>query len=110
MLENIFGNESASKVFLHIFHYGEIHASGIGKDYQTSITPIKKQLQKFEESGILKSKLAGKTRLYSFNEKSPWTKPLKEIIKLEYNSIPLNEKQILFGTRRRPRRQGKPIL
>ena len=110
MLESIFGNSSAEKALLHIYHYGEIHASAIAKDYEQSITPIKSQLERFELGGILKSKLMGKTRVFSFNDKSPWMKPIHQILEIAYNSIPLEERQEIFNTRRRPRRTGKPIL
>ena len=105
----IFGNKSAEKALLHIYHYGESHASGIAKDFGVALNPIKKQLDRFEESGILISKEVGRSRLYSFNPKSPYSKPTKEIIKLAYESISLKERQKIFATRRRPRRKGKPI-
>ena len=40
MLEGIFGNKTAEKVLLHIFHYGESHASGIAKDFNAALNPI----------------------------------------------------------------------
>lgn len=110
MLESIFGNESAEKALLHIFHYSEIHASAIAKDYGVAINPLKKQLERFESGGILNSKLVGKTRVFSFNEKSVWSKPVKDILEIAYNSISIEDKQQVFGSRRRPRRTGKPIL
>jgi hypothetical protein len=110
VIEFIFGNDSAEKVLLHIFHYGEIHASGIAKDYEVAITPIKKQLERFEEGGLLKSKVFGRSRVYSFNEKSPWVKPIKEILSIAYNSISIKDRQLIFGERRRPRQKGKPVI
>jgi predicted transcriptional regulator len=109
MLEGIFGNKNAEKVLLHIFHYGESHASGIAKDFKTSLTPIIQQLNRLESAGILTSKETGRSRIYSFNPKSPLTRPIKELVEIAYNAIPLSERQILFQTRRRPRRKGKPV-
>ena len=110
MLEGIFGNKTAEKVLLHIFHYGESHASAIAKDFSTSVNPIIQQLNRFEGAGVLVSKEAGRSRVYSFNPKSPFTKPVKEIIEKAYESIPLSERQEIFDTRRRPRRKGKPVI
>lgn len=110
MIEFIFGNDSAEKVLLHIFHYGEIHCAAIAKDYGVAVNPIKKQLERFENGGLLKSKVAGRARLYSFNEKSIWTKPVKSILEIAYESIPLKERQVIFTKRRRPRRKGKPVV
>lgn len=110
MLEGIFGNKTAEKVLLHIFHFGESHASGIAQDFGVALNPVLQQLNRFEEAGVLVSKEAGRSRVYSFNPKSPFNKPIKELIELAYESIPLKERQQLFETRRRPRRKGKPVL
>lgn len=110
MLEGIFGNKTAEKVLLHIFHYGESHASAISADFELALNPIRQQLNRFELAGVLVSKEAGRSRIYSFNPKSPLTKPVKDLIELAYEAIPLSERQNLFKTRRRPRRKGKPIL
>jgi DNA-binding transcriptional ArsR family regulator len=110
MLECVFGNQTAEKVLLHIFHYNETYASAIAKDYGVSKTPILNPLERFEIGGILKSRGVGRSRLYSFNNKSPLTKHVKAMIEVLYKQIPMEEKQILFQTRRRPRRKGKPVL
>ena len=39
MLEGIFGNKTAEKVLLHIFHYGESHASAIANDFKMTLNP-----------------------------------------------------------------------
>jgi len=110
MLEGIFGNKTAEKVLLHIYHYGEIHASAIAEDYRIALNPIKGQLDRFENAGILASKEVGRSRLYFFNPKSVFLGPIRELLKITYESIPLKEREILFASRRRPRRKGKPVL
>jgi predicted transcriptional regulator len=109
MLEYIFGNATAEKVLLHVFHYGEIHASAIAQDYGISITPVLNQLNRFELAGVLVSKQVGRSRIYSFNHKSPIMLPLKDLIKIVYTSVPLEKREQIFKLRRRPRRKGKPI-
>lgn len=109
MLEGVFGNKTAEKVLLHIFHYGESHASAISKDFDTALNPIIQQLNRFESAGVLVSKEIGRSRIYSFNPKSALTKPIREIIEIAYESIPLGERQKIFKVRRRPRRKGKPV-
>lgn len=110
MLEGLFGNKTAEKVLLHVFHYGESHASGIAQDFNAPMTPIIKQLDRFEGAGILVSKVVGRSRIYSFNMKSALVKHVKEIIEIAYESIPIAERQKIFKTRRRPRAKGKPVL
>lgn len=110
MLEGIFGNQTAEKALLHIYHYGEIHASAIAKDYGIALNPVKGQLDRFEQAGVIASKEIGRTRLYFFNPKSVFLGPLKEMLKIAYESIPLKERETLFASRRRPRKRGKPVL
>jgi hypothetical protein len=98
------------RVLLHIYHYGEIRASAIAQDYRMAVNPIKGQLDRFERSGILVSKEAGRTRIYSFNPKSVFLAPVKALLKIVYDTIPLKEREQIFGARRRPRRKGKPVL
>ena len=109
MLEGIFGNKTAEKVLLHIFHYGESHASAIAKDFSVAVNPVLQQLNRFERAGLLISKESGRSRIYSFNSKSVFNKPIQEILEKAYESIPISERQKIFETRRRPRRKGKPV-
>ena len=110
MLDEIFGNRSVERIYLHLFHYGEIHARGLANDYKTSADPFLKQLNRLENAGILVSRTVGRTRLYQFNPKSPFVTPIRKIIEIVYDSMPLPEKEHIFQTRRRPRRKGKPVL
>ena len=110
MLEGVFGNRTAEKVLLHVFHYGQIHASAIAQDLDSALNPIKGQLDRFEQAGVLVSREMGRSRVYSFNPKCPFTAPIRELIRIVYESIPLKEREQLFATRRRPRRKGKPVL
>lgn len=110
MLEGIFGNKTAERVLLHIYHYGEIHASAIANDYKIALNPVKQQLLRFENAGILVSKEVGRSRTYRFNPKSPLVTPVKELLKIGYETIPLQDREVVFGARRRPRRKGKPVL
>jgi hypothetical protein len=110
MLEGILGNKSAAMALLHLYHYGEIHASAVASDYGVSITPIKKQFERFEEAGVIISREVGKTRPYQFNLKNPLTKPLMNLIKVVYDNLKVSEKEKIFNSRRKPRRQGKPVI
>ncbi len=109
-LETLFGNRTTERILLHLFHYGEIHARGIAQDFDSSDTPFIRQLNRLENAGILVSRVAGRTRLYQFNPKSPYTTPLKKIVEIQYENISLEERQRIFQERRRPRRKGKPVL
>ncbi len=110
MLDKILGSDIAMKIMLHLVHYGEIYPSAVAKDYELSLSGVQKQFQRFEEAGILVSKLVGKSRVYIFNKKSPTAKPFIELVKVYYDGLSLEDKEQLFAARRRPRRPGKPVL
>lgn len=110
MIETIFGNTTAAKVMLYLFHYGDAYASGISTDMGITKSQVIKQLNRFEEAGILVSKSIGKVRVYSFNPKMGVTKKLKELIQVFYDAIPLDQREEIFSARRRPRRKGKPVI
>jgi len=86
MLEGLLGNKSAEKVMLALYANKELHASGIAQMYDTALDPIKKQLERFEEAGFLVSRVVGRSRLYSFNEKSLIIGPLKELLAIAYKA------------------------
>jgi len=110
MLDKLFGTQTAGFVLLHLYHYGEVYARRLARDLDMSLSPVQKQLQKFEEAGVVVSKLMGRTRIYAFNQKSPLTKPLMELINVVYTSMSLSDKELLFKSRQRPRRPGKPVI
>ena len=110
MLDKILGSETAMKIMLHLIHYGEIYPTAVARDYEISLNGVQKQFQRFEEAGILVSKLVGKSRVYQFNKKSPVVKPFMDFVKMYYDGLSLEDKQKIFATRRRPRRPGKPVI
>lgn len=110
MLETILGNKTAARLMLYLYHYGEAFASGVSKDMSITLSQVQKQLDKFEMAGVLVSKKTGTVRIYEFNPKLGVVKKLKELIGAFYDSMPLEEKEEMFGERRRPRRRGKPVI
>lgn len=110
MLDKILGSEIAMKIMFHLVHYKEIYPSAVAKDYEITLSAVQKQFARFEEAGILVSKLVGKTRVYMFNQKSKVAKSFYEMVKLYYDGLSLSDKEKIFSTRRRPRRPGKPVI
>ena len=110
MLEKLLGNKSAYWVMLYLYHYGEVYPTLIADSLQTSLNPIKGQLKKLSDAGILSRKKMGKMNLYFFNEKAAIVKPLKEMIAIEYDNINQADKNKLFNHRARSRREGKPVI
>lgn len=110
MLEAIFGNETTATILLNIYHYNDIHARAIARNMGKVHTGIVHQLDRLEKGGLLVSKLVGKTRVYSFNPKSPYSDLVKKIIKITYDALSVKTKETIFSERTRPRAKGKPII
>lgn len=111
MLETILGNRNAYICLIYLYHYGEAYPNMIATALnEKTMTPIKAQLKRLEAGGILKGRKLGRVTMYSFNERSSIVKLLKEMVKIEYDNIPVKDKEKLFATRSRTRREGKPII
>jgi DNA-binding MarR family transcriptional regulator len=109
-LEALFGNRTAAKLMLYLFHYGEAYGTGVAKDLGIALSPVQRQLDKFEAGGLLVSKMVGNTRVYTFNPRQPATKKLKDLLQVFYEAMSLDERERLFSKRRRSRRRGKPVV
>jgi hypothetical protein len=109
-LANFLGSGSAEAALLHLFHYGETYGRAVASDMEVALQPVQRQLDRLEQCGVLVSREAGQTRLYSWNPKSPFTPLLREMVKVQYEAIPLEKRQVIFQTRRRPRAKGKPVI
>lgn len=110
MLETIFGSETTATILLNIFHYEEIHARAIARNMEKVHSGIIHQLDRLEAGGLLISREIGRTRVYSFNPKSPYTSPVKQILQITYDALPIKVKEKIFQERTRPRAKGKPVL
>lgn len=109
MLATLLGSASGERVLLYLFARGEGYAREIARFYNTNLTPIQRGLEKFENSGVLTSRLAGQTRLYSFNPRYALKTEVKNLLEKALTFYPPTEREALLMNRRRPRRRGKPL-
>jgi len=109
MLETLLGSVSCEQVLLFIFARAEGYPREIARFFKVDYRPIRNQLCKLESGGVLRSRSAGKTRLYSFNPRCPFLNELKMILNKVMTFCPDDLKEGLFMNRRRPRRSGKPL-
>lgn len=108
-LEAVFGSRSAMLVLLFLENYGEGHASRMSKTYSVALMGIQRQLKRFEEEGILISRMVGRTRVYTFNDRNPTVRNLREFLSLELELLPKKYTAEYYRQRQRPRRTGKPL-
>lgn len=109
MLSKILGSEIAAKCFLSLYRYQEIWPSAIASDFELNKSAVQRQLERYEDAGVLVSKLVGRTRVYLWNGKSTVSNAVKNLVKIYYDALSLNEKEKYFP-RRRPRAKNKPVL
>jgi hypothetical protein len=108
LLSSLLGSISGERVLIFIFARGEGYPREIARFYDTDLSPIQKQLEKLEAGGILSSRLAGKTRLYSINPRYPFKSEVEKLLEKALTFYPQDEREALLMNRRRPRRAGKP--
>lgn len=109
-LEVLFGGKAAGRVLLFIENYGDGYASRIAKTFDMPLSEVQKQLRKFEDAGILVSRMVGNSRIYTWNPRDPALQGLRDLLRetLE-NGIPEATLQNYYRQRQRPRRQGKAL-
>jgi hypothetical protein len=109
-LEVLFGGKAAAKVLLFIENYGDGYASRIAKTFDMPLSEVQKQLRKFEQAGILVSRMVGNSRIYTWNPRDPALAGLQELLRQTLEQgIPKRTLQKYYRQRQRPRRQGKAV-
>ncbi len=109
MLESLLGSINKERALFFINARGEGYARDIARFFSTDLTPIQRQLDVLERGGVLASRLAGRTRLYTFDPRYPLLAELKAFIAKAVSFYPKEEQDRLLLVRQRPRRAGKPL-
>ncbi|WP_367874605.1 ArsR family transcriptional regulator [Luteolibacter sp. Populi] len=109
-LADLFGSRAAEAVLLHVYHYGESYGRAVSADFAISLDSVQRQLEKFSRAGTLVSKSQGRTLVYTWNAKSRLAARLKDLVAVIYEGISAESRAEFFGTRRRPRAKGKPVI
>jgi hypothetical protein len=107
-LEALFGGKAAARLLLFMENYGEGYANQISRTFEMPLSEVQKQLAKFEESGVLVSKMVGPSRIYTWNSRDPALKELRGLLRATLeNGIPEETLKKYYRERQRPRRKGK---
>ena len=107
MFEPILGSTSKERVLLYLNARGKGYARAIARCFDTSVTPIQKQLEALEQQNVLYSEQQGRTLLYALNPRYPLIKELQALLDKGLAFYPPEEQEKLMMNRRRPRRKGK---
>jgi hypothetical protein len=109
MLESLLGSVNRERVLLFICARGEGYPRDIARFFSTDLTPVQRQLDALERGSILVSRLAGRTRIYTFNPRYPLLNEVKALLDKALAFYPQEERDRLLPARQRPRRAGKPL-
>jgi DNA-binding transcriptional ArsR family regulator len=109
-LETLFGGKAAAKVLLFIENYDEGYAARISRTFDMPLSEVQKQLSKFEQAGILVSRMIGTSRIYTWNPRDPALDGLKDLLRQTLEKgIPEKTLKEFYRQRQRPRRKGKRL-
>ncbi|MEA5488602.1 MULTISPECIES: DUF2250 domain-containing protein [Pseudanabaena] len=109
MLKELFGGKTPEQVLLYLENYEEGYGKAIADTFEISLSSVQKQLQKFEDSGLLVSRSVGKTLLYTWNPRSPFVTPVRNLLAQRLKITAPEEIKAYYRQRRRPRKADKPI-
>jgi len=105
-LNALFGSNSAYQVLLYLENYGRGYAAEIARTFGMSLSQVQNQLRKFEEGGILVSRMEGSARIYYFT-RNPVVDALRQFLRSVLGRLPEATLQEFYRKRQRPRRFGK---
>lgn len=111
MLESLFGNPVIEKVLFYLLKNETSYPSQLRSVFQMPLYSFQRALGRLEKGGIIVSQREGKTLLYQFNPRYPFLNELKIFLQKAYTFFPpeIREKYYEPVSRKRPRRQGKPM-
>ena len=109
MLNELFGSKNRERVLQYIYSNKQGYAKEIAEFYNSSVDPIKKQLERLEVGGILVSQTVGRTRLFMFNPRYAFKNELEALLQKAQEYYSPEEQERLNKQRKRPRRTAKPL-
>jgi hypothetical protein len=108
-LEGLFGNATAEKVLLYIGVNESAYAKQMADALETPLSVVQKQLRRLELSGVLVSRLIGRTRVFSINPRFAVAVEVRALLKRAFSLLPPSERLPFESARTRPRMTGKPL-
>ncbi|PJD97925.1 MAG: hypothetical protein CK425_02010 [Parachlamydia sp.] len=111
MLESLFGTPIIEKILFFLIVNKKCYPSQLKEVFQNPLYSFQRALGRLEKGGILVSFREGKTLIYQFNPRYPFLAELEAFLQKAYSFFPeeIREKYYEPITRKRPRRQGKPL-
>jgi len=109
LLEALLGSVSCERVLVLLHVQGEGYPRQIARFWNAALFPIQRQLEKLEKSGILQSRMLGRTRLYSFSPDYPFGAELGALLERAVSFYPVKEMRMLRASRKPPVRRNRSV-
>lgn len=107
MLAELFGSQTTEKCLFLIAALGESYAMEIANTFGISKTQVNRTLSKLEQADILLGHEKGRTRVYTLNKSWFLFKELNALLGKALSNIPLDQQELYFMKRMRPRKKNK---
>jgi hypothetical protein len=88
LLEALLGSAGCCRVLLLLNQLEESYAREISRFWECSLFPVQKQLEKLKKGGVLRSRTAGRTLLYSFDPTCPLNREIRHLLDRCMSHIP----------------------
>jgi predicted transcriptional regulator len=79
-VEDVFCSRLRMKILKILMQMGELNVSEIARRLRVNYETTNSHLRVLEDEGLLQHKMFGRIRLYRFNETSPRTKALQNLV------------------------------
>ena len=109
MLKALLDNVIKEQILLILLTGRELYARDFAVKFKVHLLSVQNQLKKLEKGGVLISRLEGRTRLYALNPRYPFIRELKNLLLKVLEFMPLEEKELFYTPRLRPRLAGKRL-
>lgn len=108
-LKEIFGSKSAEVVLLYLYQHGEGYGRSIARESNISLESLQRRLRVFENNGVLISKKIGSAILYRWNESSPFSQKLKELVGIQYENMSSEEREGVYEKKKVMKKTDTPL-
>lgn len=88
MLTVILGNQTAVAILCYLQEHKSGYANEIARSIHKPLNMVQKQLNKFEKGGLLLSRFEKRKKIYEWNRKNSFYKPLLQLLKVGSKRTP----------------------
>lgn len=111
MLESLFGTPIIEKILFFLVINKKCYPSQLRAVFGNPLYSFQRALARLEKGGVVVNYKEGKTLIYQLNPRYPFLPELEAFLQKAYSFFPKELRETYYEptTRKRSRRQGKPL-